>query len=62
MQEWQGFKMSANKIELPTGKLASPQEILTGIALLEIQSELELKTSAKLLRYARCLARAINSK
>ncbi|MCZ4294510.1 regulator [Vibrio sinaloensis] len=55
--DWLGFKMCLNKLELPTGQLVTPQEILTGIALLEIQSELELKTTAKLLKFARSIAR-----
>ncbi|MDA0148346.1 regulator [Vibrio sp. LaRot3] len=54
--DWKQFKMNGNKMELPTGRLVSCQEILTGIALLEIQSELELATSTKLLRYARAIA------
>ncbi|MDC5721971.1 regulator [Vibrio europaeus] len=60
--DWKGFKLCANKIELPTGKHVSPQEILTGIALLEIQSELEIKVTSKLLGYARELARIRENK
>lgn len=52
---WLGFKMCNDRLELPTGRKVSAQEILTGIALLEIESELELKTKSKLLRYVRCL-------
>ncbi|ARC92162.1 regulator [Vibrio coralliilyticus] len=55
-KEWLGFEMKAGKLELPTGQVVSPQEILTGIALIEIQSELEVTTTAKLLKYARVLA------
>ncbi len=55
-EEWKGFKVVANKLELPTDQLVSPQQVLTGIALLEIQSELEIKTSRKLLSCARVLA------
>lgn len=53
--EWQGFRMVNGKLELPTGKLISPQQLLTAIALLEIQSELEINTSTKLLQIARAL-------
>ncbi|MGY3569726.1 regulator [Vibrio paucivorans] len=59
--EWEGFRMVAGRLELPTGSKVSPQQIITGIALLEIQSELEIKTSRKLLAYARALAQ-INDK
>ncbi len=57
--EWSGFKMNNERLELPTGTSVTPQEILCGIALLEIQSELEIKTTAKLLRYVRVLARIL---
>lgn len=55
-EEWEGFKVVANKLELPTGQLVSPQEVLAGIALLDIQSELEIKTTTKLLKFARAIA------
>ncbi|KHT38042.1 hypothetical protein [Vibrio sinaloensis] len=57
LEEWEGFKICKGKLELPTGKLVSPQELLTAVALLEIGSELELKTSTKLLRLARQIAK-----
>ncbi|MFH4776803.1 regulator [Vibrio alginolyticus] len=56
-EEWSYFKMHHNKLELPTGQLISAQELLTGIALLEIQSEIELKTTAKILKYVRILSK-----
>lgn len=52
---WDGFKMHFDTLELPTGKNVTAQEILVGIALLEIQSELEIKTTSKLLGYARAI-------
>ncbi|MCG6360454.1 regulator [Vibrio fluvialis] len=55
--EWDGFKITKGKLELPTGQLISPQELLTGIALLSIQSETELRTSTKLLKLARAIVR-----
>ncbi|MCG9785482.1 regulator [Vibrio brasiliensis] len=55
-QEWQGFRMYMNKLELPTGQLVSPQQILAGIGLLEINSELEIKTSTKLVKLARAIS------
>ncbi|WP_070963448.1 phage protein [Vibrio sonorensis] len=57
LEEWEGFAMKGSKMLTPTGQLASPQQILTGLALLEIQSELELKTTRKLLSYARVINR-----
>lgn len=55
--EWEQFKMIHGTMELPTGQIVKPQQILAGIALLEIQSELELKTSTYLLKIARSIAR-----
>ena len=54
--EWNRFKIHYDKLELPTGQLVSPQQILLGLALLEIQSDVELRTTSKLLKYARSLS------
>nr|WP_275124933.1 regulator [Vibrio fluvialis] len=57
LEIWENFRMVRGLLELPTGQHITPQQLLTGIALLSIQSELELKTSSKLLRIARALTR-----
>ncbi|MBY8210006.1 regulator [Vibrio fluvialis] len=57
LTNWDEFKMVKGKLELPTGQQISSQELITGIALLSIQSELEINTSTKLLKLARVLAR-----
>ncbi|CAH8242754.1 Regulator [Vibrio aestuarianus] len=57
LQQWEGFKMKNKLLELPTGQQVTPQEILTGIALIQIESEIELKTTTKLLSLARSIAR-----
>ncbi len=51
------FRIHFSRLELPSEQLVSAQEILAGIAPLEIQSELELRTSANLLRYTRAISR-----
>ncbi|HAV1572265.1 TPA: regulator [Vibrio parahaemolyticus] len=56
-EAWENFKMHKDRLELPTGQLVAPQEILTGIALLEIQSPSDRKTITKLVKYARCIAK-----
>ncbi len=56
-EEWEQFKMLYDKMELPTGQVVRPQQILAGIALLEIQSEIEIKTSTYLIRVARVLTK-----
>ncbi|MGF1909639.1 regulator [Vibrio kasasachensis] len=58
--DWKGFRMSKDQLEIPTGQLVLPQQIVTGIALLDIQSELEIVTTSKLLKYARILAPHFN--
>lgn len=55
--EWQQFKMGYERMELPTGQEVRPQQILAGIALLGVQSELEIKTSTRLLKLVRVLAK-----
>ncbi|EOV1170515.1 regulator [Vibrio fluvialis] len=54
--EWQGFRMRKDMLELPTGHVVTPQQILTGIALLEIRSELEIKTTSKLIKFSRAIS------
>lgn len=56
-KSWEGFQMKHDKLELPNGRLLTAQEILLGAALAEIQSELELMTTSKLLQFARVLAK-----
>lgn len=60
-EEWQGFRMTNRKLELPTGQKVTPQEILSGIGLLQINSELELKTKFKVLKLARKIARLLTT-
>ncbi len=55
--DWEQFKMLYDSMELPTGQVVKPQQILAGIALLGIQSELEIRTSTHLLKLARALAK-----
>lgn len=55
--EWEGFRIINNLLELPTGQKVTPQQILTGIALVEIDSTEDIKTKAKLLKYARAIAK-----
>ncbi|EGR7968074.1 phage protein [Vibrio vulnificus] len=54
-ESWEAFKMHHDKLELPTGQLVTAQEILAGIALLDIEAPTDTKTKSKLLKYARVL-------
>ncbi len=55
--EWEGFRITNQKLELPTGRSVTPQETLIGIRLLEIGSELELQISSKIHQYTREIAK-----
>ncbi|CAH8239672.1 Regulator [Vibrio aestuarianus] len=54
---WEQFKMHYNRMELPTGQFVTPQEILAGIALLEIEAVNDVKTLSKLLKFARAISK-----
>ena len=55
-EDWRNFRMHKNTLELPNGHLVTAQQILTGIALLEIQSPNDTQTLTRLVKYARCIA------
>ncbi|MDN3699336.1 regulator [Vibrio cortegadensis] len=57
---WEGFLMVGDKLALPTGRPVSPQEILTGIALIEIGCVTDLNMTSKLLKYARVLKKIMD--
>ncbi|MGO2498408.1 MAG: regulator [Vibrio litoralis] len=54
--EWQGFEMKKQRLITPYQQSVTPQQIMLGLGLVEIQSELELKTSAKILKIARAIS------
>ncbi|HAT8532111.1 TPA: regulator [Vibrio vulnificus] len=54
---WEAFKMHYDKMELPTGQLVTAQEVLAGLALLEIAAPDDVRTRSKLLKYARAINR-----
>ncbi|HAS8514733.1 TPA: regulator [Vibrio vulnificus] len=56
-ETWESFKMHYDKLELPTGKLVTAQEVLTAIAILEIGAQPDLMVSTKILRFARVLGK-----
>lgn len=53
--QWQQFKMHYDTVELPTGQLVTTQQVLTGMALLEIGALTDLEAAGKVLKYARSL-------
>ncbi|EHH0748503.1 regulator [Vibrio vulnificus] len=54
---WEAFKMRHDKLELPTGQLVTAQEVLAGIALLEISAPDDVKVRSRLLKYARAISK-----
>ena len=59
-KDWVRFKMHNDKLETSTGQRVTPQQILAGLALLEIQSEVEIRTSTYLVKVARALAKIMS--
>ncbi|HGS5290968.1 TPA: regulator, partial [Vibrio parahaemolyticus] len=54
-EQWKHFKIHYDRLELPTGQLVTAQQVLTGIALLEIGAKSDVDTARELLKYARAL-------
>ncbi|EGQ8507196.1 TPA: phage protein [Vibrio parahaemolyticus] len=54
-EQWENFKMHYDRLELPTGQFVTAQQVLTGIALLEIGALTDLEVAGKVLKYARVL-------
>ena len=54
-KQWEDFKMHHDRLELPTGQLVTAQQVLTGVALLEIGALTDLEAAGKVLKYARKL-------
>ncbi|WP_089138185.1 phage protein [Vibrio rumoiensis] len=54
--DWEGFKMNKQYLITPYQQSVTPQQILLGLGLVEIKSELELKTSSKILKIARAIS------
>ncbi|MEI2565388.1 regulator [Vibrio metoecus] len=54
---WWGFKMEGGRLILPTGDRVTPQQILSAIAIMQIEAPSDGITRSKLLKYARSIAR-----
>ncbi|HHP0468045.1 TPA: regulator [Vibrio harveyi] len=54
-EQWEHFKMHHDRLELPTGQFVTAQQVLTGIALLEIGALTDLEAAGQILKYARAL-------
>ncbi|EMH3443315.1 phage protein [Vibrio harveyi] len=58
-EEWESFVMRHDRLELPTGQLVTAQQILIGIALLELGSPEDLRNAHRLLKHARALKKYV---
>lgn len=54
---WEQFKMHYDRLELPTGQLVTAQQVLLGIALLDICAESDRKTMSKIANISRAMAK-----
>jgi hypothetical protein len=54
---WQGFSIVKGRLRLPTGRELEPQQILTAVALLEIESDSDKRTLTKLIKISREISR-----
>ena len=54
-EEWENFIMRHDRLELPTGQLVTAQQVLIGVALLELGASNDIKIAHHILKYARVL-------
>lgn len=55
-ESWQGFSIVKDRLRLPTGRELEPQQILTAVALLEIESDSDKRTLSKLMKLVRAVS------
>ncbi|MCE7615549.1 regulator [Vibrio fluvialis] len=53
--EWENFVMRYDRLELPTGQLATAQQVLLGLALLELGASSDIRVAHNILKYVRAL-------
>ncbi|MCX9456692.1 phage protein [Vibrio cholerae] len=54
---WSVFSFRGQRLVLPTGTTVTPQQIVAGIALLDIGGEHEVRCLSKLLKFSRILSK-----
>ncbi|EHK8977855.1 phage protein [Vibrio vulnificus] len=57
--EWDNFIMRHDRLELPTGQLVTAQQVLIGVALLELGAPNDMSIAHRVLRYARALKKML---
>ncbi len=58
-EEWKGFAMRGEYLIIPNGRGITSRQLLTALSLLEINSELEIHTTSKLIKLARSLSKLL---
>ncbi|WP_188010183.1 phage protein [Vibrio parahaemolyticus] len=58
-EDWENFVMRHDRLELPTGQLVTAQQVLIGVALLELGASNDVKISHLILKYARALKKLV---
>ncbi|UTZ28428.1 regulator [Vibrio campbellii] len=53
--DWENFIMRHDRLELSTGQLVTAQQVLIGVALLELGASNDIKVAHQILKYARGL-------
>ncbi|TOE91473.1 regulator, partial [Vibrio parahaemolyticus] len=50
-EDWENFIMRHDRLELPTGQLVTAQQVLIGVALLELGASSDIKIAHQILKY-----------
>ncbi|MCX8946526.1 regulator [Vibrio parahaemolyticus] len=58
-EDWENFVMRHDRLELPTGQLVTAQQVLIGVALLELGACNDINIAHKIMKYARALQKII---
>lgn len=58
-EDWENFVMRHDRLELPTGQLVTAQQVLVGVALLELGASSDIEVSRRILKYARVLKKLV---
>ncbi|EJI1399556.1 regulator [Vibrio parahaemolyticus] len=53
--DWENFVMRHDRLELPTGQRVTAQQVLIGVALLELGASNDMAVAHQILKYARVL-------
>lgn len=51
--------MRHDRLELPTGQRVTPQQVLIGVALLELGASSDIEVAHQILKYARVLKQIV---